>query len=162
MSRLRLLFAWLLMAAVPMQGFAAASMLYCGTAEAQHGWVQVQPMAAAHMRDAPVVGSRSAHDHAAHAYVQPDRTAIVHAATGHVVSAASEPVAGARQAPGADQPSPDGAHKCSVCAACCNSAAIFEVPHVVAMAPGPQAEPAEPFVRIHARATPVPDKPPRA
>jgi hypothetical protein len=35
MSRLRILFAWLLIAAVPMQGFAAASMLFCGMG-AQH------------------------------------------------------------------------------------------------------------------------------
>jgi hypothetical protein len=37
MSRLRLLFAWLLLAALPLQGFAAATMLFCGTgASASH------------------------------------------------------------------------------------------------------------------------------
>lgn len=37
MIRLRILLAWLLMATVPMQGFAAASMLFCGMgAEHQH------------------------------------------------------------------------------------------------------------------------------
>ena len=35
MSRFRLLFTWLLIAAVPMQAFAAASMLFCGMG-AQH------------------------------------------------------------------------------------------------------------------------------
>lgn len=31
MSRLRTLLAWLVLAAIPLQGLAAASMLYCGT-----------------------------------------------------------------------------------------------------------------------------------
>jgi hypothetical protein len=48
MIRLRILFAWLLMAAVPMQGFAAASMLFCG-----------QDAQQAHA---------AAHDHATHAH----------------------------------------------------------------------------------------------
>lgn len=37
---LRILFAWLLIAAVPMQGLAAASMLFCGTGAQQLAAVQ--------------------------------------------------------------------------------------------------------------------------
>ncbi len=40
MLMLRILFAWLLIAAVPMQGLAAASMLFCGMGAQQLGTVQ--------------------------------------------------------------------------------------------------------------------------
>ena len=52
MSRIRLLLAWLVMAAIPLQGFAAASMLFCGAAAGQGTAVVA-------MADGP-------HDHAAH------------------------------------------------------------------------------------------------
>lgn len=48
MMRLRLLLAWLLLAAVPLQGFAGASMLFCGGVPSHHAQ------------------SASAHDHAGH------------------------------------------------------------------------------------------------
>lgn len=57
---------------------------------------------------------------------------------------------------------PNLAHKCSVCASCCSIVALTEFPQLVAFAPVPQAELAEPFVLIHARPAQVPDKPPRA
>lgn len=44
MPVLRILFAWLLIAAVPMQGFAAASMLFCGMgAQHQHAAEASEP-----------------------------------------------------------------------------------------------------------------------
>jgi hypothetical protein len=55
-NRLRLLLAWLVMAAVPLQGFAAASMLFC--AAATHD-VKVQS------RQASVSAH---HDHAGHSH----------------------------------------------------------------------------------------------
>ena len=113
MLLLRILFAWLLIAAVPMQGFAAASMLMCGMGEQhQHTAQAGEP-----------------HDHAAH--TAPDA-------------------------------SPDADHTCSICAACCNGMALVGLNHLVAMAPAPQAEVAELFVRVHTLPAPVPDKPPRA
>ncbi|MFC5500167.1 hypothetical protein ACFPOE_21675 [Caenimonas terrae] len=49
-KRIRYLFAWLVLAALPLQGFAAASMLFCGMGAA-------------------VVGTAQAHhDHAAHSH----------------------------------------------------------------------------------------------
>ena len=126
---LRILFAWLLIAAVPMQGLAAASMLFCGMGVQQLHTVQTS----------------EPHDHAAmHGHgtgVEP----------GH--AQAADPTPGA---------SPDTTHKCSICAACCNGAALVGVDYVVAMAPAAQVELAEPFVLIRALPSPVPDKPPRA
>ena len=43
MLRIRLLFAWLVLAAIPLQGFAAASMLYCGLGSGHGAQVQSQP-----------------------------------------------------------------------------------------------------------------------
>ena len=57
---------------------------------------------------------------------------------------------------------PDSSHKCGVCASCCHAVAITSTPRAVAIAALPQADAAEPFVLIHPRASPVPDKPPRA
>lgn len=128
MSRIRLFLAWLVLAALPLQGFAAASMLFCGTGERQQA--QVQP----HAPDQ--------HDHAAHGHgpVQPKQ---------------------AQQGADSTAQLPDASHQCGVCASCCHSAAITETPRVLALAPPPQAEAAEPFVLIHPRPSPVPDKPPR-
>jgi cytochrome c553 len=54
LSRVRHLLAWLVLAALPMQGFAAASMLFCG--------MPAQPAAQVH---APAPDH---HDHAAHGH----------------------------------------------------------------------------------------------
>ena len=132
MSRFRLFLAWLVLAAIPLQGLAAASMLFCGMA-AHHAPAQV----AAAKQD--VAGE---HDHSQHsdaAEVQVEKTAD-----------------------DSGKQLPDVTHKCAVCASCCNSVAITEFPPLVAFAPVPQAELAEPFVLIHARPSQVPDKPPRA
>jgi hypothetical protein len=115
MSRFRLFLAWLIMAAIPLQGMAAASMLFCGMG-AHHGPAQVAVQAEA-----------GHHDHAQHG-----------------------------------KKSPDSSHKCPVCASCCHGAAIAQFASLAVLAPAPQAESAEPFVLIHARPSPVPDKPPRA
>lgn len=129
MPMLRILFAWLLIAAVPMQGFAAASMLLCGMgAQHQHAAKASEP-----------------HDHATlHSHTSD-------AAQGH-----------ARAADRAQGVSPDTGQKCSICAACCSGVALVGLDQVLAMAPAPRAELAEPFVLIHTLPNPVPDKPPRA
>lgn len=54
MARFRLLLAWLLMAALPLQGFAGAAMLFCGGVPAHH-------VQATGMHD------HAGHDHMAHA-----------------------------------------------------------------------------------------------
>ena len=71
MSVLRLVIAWLVMAALPLQGMAAASMLFCGQA--------------AHT----TVAAHGAHDHATHAL-----GGSAHAHHGHVDAHASPADAG--------------------------------------------------------------------
>ena len=133
MSVLRLLVAWLIMAAVPLQGFAAASMAFC---KGDHH-------AAASSRAAqPVPAKIGAHDHASHA----------HGVDSQVDNAA--------QSGGAELP--DATHKCGVCASCCHSLAIAQNLQWPSFSPGPQAESAEPFLLILSTPASVLDKPPRA
>lgn len=63
MYRLRILFAWLLMAAVPMQGFAAASMLLCSTGAQQH----------VHAAAQSTTSATAHHDHAIHGQAAQDK-----------------------------------------------------------------------------------------
>ena len=140
MSRLRLLLVWLLMAALPLHGLAAAAMLFCaaGThhAAARAGVVLADDGSGG-------AGVSAQHDHSSHDH-----------------GAALSPVT---DTAGTEGPNlPDAAHECGLCAACCHSVALSELPQLGALAPLPQAEWAEPFVLIHARPAPVPDKPPRA
>lgn len=143
MSRLRLLLAWLLMAALPLQGFAAASMLFCGD-ESQHTHAQAPTVAVSLADEAlPDLHGAGQHDHAGHQ----------HAGSQHQHQQLET-----KSAHGM----PDATHKCSVCAACCNCVALVGMTHTPVLAPAPQADLAEPFVLINARPSPVPDKPPRA
>lgn len=128
------------MAAIPVQGFAAASMLFCGM---EKGATQVQTaIASPALPDEYQSQAAVHHEHASH---------------DHGMSGSHESVS-----PDTKHGAPEAAHKCSICAACCNSVAIIGVDFAIVAAPAPQAELAEPFVLIAARATPVPDKPPRA
>jgi hypothetical protein len=129
MSRIRILFAWLVLAALPLQGFAAATMLFCGLGEGPAA--QVAVVASSH------------EDHAAHGHV-------------HVAKAKSN-----KSGEGKQQ-LPDPSHKCGACAACCPGAAVASTARVLAVADLPQAEAADPFVRIDPLPSTVPDKPPRA
>ena len=138
LSRLRLLLALLVMAALPLQGLAAATMAFCGGP--QHGRAHAaQPVA-------PAAHAAESHDHS------------VHAQGDHGGGAHADPLAG--------QASPsslsDLNHVCGICAACCHGAAIDSFAQWPAFAPLPQASWAEPFVLIHATPSGVPDKPPRA
>ena len=135
MLRIRLLFAWLVLVAIPLQGFAAASMLYCGMGPG-HG-AQVQPRSAS--SDPP--GDH--HDHAGGAHR--------HAKVEKVEKSLDEKVQ-----------LPDSSHKCGVCASCGHSAAMTETPRSLAVTSMPQARAVAPLVIIHPRPSPVPDKPPRA
>lgn len=149
MRMLRLVIAWLVMAALPLQGMAAASMLFCG-AEAH------APVAAA-----------GAHDHAAHGHFEQGHgTASGSAAHSHHHGAGQ---AEQSAAPGGEQGEPQGSaglpddgHACPICAACCNLVALSESP-----APGwaldtPAVQPVQGSTRVSTRHAPAPDKPPRA
>ena len=134
MSLLRLLVAWLIMAAVPLQGLAAASMVFC---KGDHH------AAASSQAYEPGRAGSGAHDHASHSH--------------ELETPAPQDL---NQA--ADAEFPDVAHKCGVCASCCHSLAIAEFPHWPSFSPAPQAELAEPFLLILTTPSSVLDKPPRA
>ncbi len=88
--------------------------------------------------------------------------AVAESASDHSKSSPADEVQIKKASDSTGKKLPGAAHKCGVCASCCNLAAIAEFPQLVAFAPVPQAELAEPFVLIHARPSQVPDKPPRA
>lgn len=136
MFRIRVFFAWLIVAAIPLQGLAASSMLFCGMG-LHHAHVAAQ----ADKSLSSSVAS-AGHDHSKH---------------GHASDVQSK-----KTSDNAGKKVPGAAHKCAVCASCCNIVGITEFPQLVAFAPVPQAELAELFVLIHARPSRVPDKPPRA
>jgi hypothetical protein len=123
MLRARLILAWLLMAALPLQGFAAVSMALCKERAQAQAVVQDEN-----------------HHHHQHSI-----------ATGHE----------AHHDEGNTQ-DVDSTHTCAVCAACCHVVAINELEFQLQVSSPPSAGSAEPFVLIHARPSPVPDKPPRA
>lgn len=132
MSRFRLLFAWLLLTALPLQGFAAASMLFCGIGTLYGAHVQTvhQTMAAA------------SHDHSVHRH-------------GHAVPLEDPSPASTAQLP-------ESPPQCGVCASCCNGIALTDMPEPVAGAALPQAGAGQLFVLIHPRPSTVPERPPRA
>jgi hypothetical protein len=136
MSHLRLVIAWLLMAAIPLQGLAAATMAFC--AGEHHG----QP--------AQVAAEAGVHKHA---------EGVTH---DHSAAATEAKDSGTSGQALASRALPDAGHKCGVCASCCYSVAIAQSTHWPAFVPLPQAELAEPFVLIHAPPSQLPDKPPRA
>jgi hypothetical protein len=144
MLRLRLFLLWLVMAALPLQGWAAATMLYCGPAQksAAHANVHAQQAASHHheMQD-QMLGEH--HD--------------VHAALAqHHVDA--DDAAGSEGA----QPVADTPHTCGVCATCCHGVALAQTPQWPSITAAPGADLVEPLLFVLARPSPVPDKPPRA
>jgi hypothetical protein len=133
MPYLRLL-AWFLMFAIPIQGFAATSMVFCGQGMGHHAQV------AQHKHPA----GTPAHEHAQHQSkfkFAPD-TGMVKLGDG--------------------KSAPDLMHKCGVCASCCNAVALPQTALLVAPDLPLQAGPAEPLMAVHSRPLLVPDKPPRA
>jgi hypothetical protein len=135
MPYLRLLLAWAIMFAIPVQGLAAATMLFCGQGTAHHAQAAAVPH-----EHAP---GAAAHDHAAHA------------------AQAEAAQQGGHVKPGGET-APDLMHKCSVCASCCHAIGMAPGPLVV-LADGPgRAAPAEPVMAAYSRPSLVPDKPPRA
>lgn len=149
MPRLRTFFAWLLLLALPLQGMAAASMLYCAGGAAGHG---VHAAVGADAADA--------------AGVAPHRHAPGAAPHGHASAPDPGPVGtDANDGTGATSPMaslPDAGHSCGVCGGCCSSAALVQAVRSTRAGALPQAAPSEPRALVTAYTVPVPDKPPRA
>jgi len=133
MPRLRLLFTWLLLAVLPLQGFAAASMLPCGPMQQAAAWTA--PMDSAHDH-----GPSHAHPGSSHGH---------HAGQGHAPSSSGADLA-------------DEGHSCSACAAACHAVALTGETAQVAIASSPAAPLSQAVARFDSRRPPVPDKPPSA
>ncbi|MDM0104260.1 hypothetical protein QTH97_04900 [Variovorax sp. J22R24] len=136
MSRVRVFLLWLVMFAVPFQGYAAASMALCGTPEPASKVAMAESHAA----------------HSAHA-ASDDPAARHHDAASHAEHGSS----GAKTS----HAHSDASHKCSTCVAChavaLTSDTVVAPAHVL-----PQADPTQPASAMADVASRVPDKPPRA
>ncbi|MES2188519.1 MAG: hypothetical protein V4454_00230 [Pseudomonadota bacterium] len=138
MSRFRHLLLCLMMLALPLQGFAAASMLYCGMGAGHDAKAAHAEMNSSHHQMADAMGVQ--HEHGKH----------------------DKAMQAVKQSPDSQKKLPDSTHKCGICAACCSVIAIADFPQTVELQPSPKADLAEPFILIHAVPSRLPDKPPRA
>ncbi|MGR4867840.1 hypothetical protein ACIPRI_03105 [Variovorax sp. LARHSF232] len=132
MPRLRALLLWVLMLAVPFQGYAAATMVLCALPAQQAGVRNDAGPAAAHdhakhMQHGEMAQQDDAHDSADHDQVAVDATQ----------------------------------HKCSTCGSC-HAAALISAPLPDAFHPLPQARLAEPIDARASLAPRALFKPPRA
>lgn len=147
MSIHRLVIAWLVMAALPLQGIAAASMLFCDQAARS-----------------TVAQAASGHDHEAHGHGA-DGGHASHAHDGDVSFKAEQwaKLSGAQadSAQGGAGLVDDG-HACPICASCCNLVALSETPTLSLAGDSPEAQPFQGPTRVFTRHSPTPDKPPRA
>jgi hypothetical protein len=148
----RLIVAWLVMAALPLQGLAAASMLFCH--QAAHSTVLEGQGAHDHGAHGDRSGAHQAdgHDHASHNHGQ-----VADAGSG---SGSDSEVAHASQ--GAAEGSAVDGHACPICASCCNLVALPEPLSLSLAADSPAAQPLHEPARVITRDSPAPDKPPRA
>ena len=138
MLRFRHLLLCLMMLALPLQGFAAASMLFCGLRSSAQG--QSGPQLAATHHHGADAGRAAQHDHSKH----------------------GKAVKLVKQSPETVKQLPDSSHTCGVCASCCNLVVLAEFPWTVQAQALPHAELPEPFVQIRAVPSRLLEKPPRA
>ncbi|WP_431094518.1 hypothetical protein [Polaromonas aquatica] len=122
-----------------MQGFASVSMQYCGK-NVDHMVLQ-----------APA----DPQDHHHHAGASED-------ALDHAMHAETTQATGFEQAPDAQNQLPDAAHKCGVCASCCNLVGMTAAARTVAIHSISGAVYIEPSALIHSVPSALPEKPPRA
>ena len=143
MFKLRLILAWLVMAALPLQGFAAASMLFCGL---DRGAVAQ-----------PASGGRASDEHhhtAVHA------AGVEHSAHEHESHSHAKAYSGSGTTEPADQDAKG--HACPICASCCHVVAVGGVDPLRQTDIPPSVEPVAPVFRVATRVATIPDKPPRA
>ncbi len=141
---IRTVLTWLLVLALPVQGFAASSMLLCGTSLGRQNAVMVTHDRAVTATHHPA--AMAGHDHAAMMAAAAVASASGQAEALPVLAPAHGTSGADAAAVKADDPS--GA-KCSVCAACCHAAAMVSAalvldiipaaPSYGAMAAAPQA-----------------------
>ena len=135
MVSLRAILLWLMMLAVPFQGYAAAAMAFCAPATAHSSLGMV-------------------HDHSGHDHAMLD-------AEHHHADVSSDDGADHHDASSAHDDSSDTSHKCGNCASC-HSVGMTPTLDTPILRGLPQADLAEPL-RVMATVSPsVPHKPPRA
>lgn len=159
MSIVRLIVTWLVMAALPLQGLAAASMLFCD--QANHSTISERQAAHdhgshghghGHQASSSASGQQDAgHDHASHD----------HGGQGGLGDAGPD-MQGKHSAQSADKGSTVDDHACPICASCCNLVALSEPLSLGSAADLPTAQPLHEPARVITRDSPTPDKPPRA
>lgn len=140
MVRLRVLLAWLLLAAIPLQGLAAASMLYCGGQHHGAAPAAHEP-AVGHGAFASAAAGR--HDHTLHGHGARSRASKQQDQTSALTLL------------------PDASHKCGVCAACCYGVALTPSGDVLQFVPVAPLQAPEPLARVPDVSVQLPDKPPR-
>ncbi|TWO70045.1 hypothetical protein FN976_17040 [Caenimonas sedimenti] len=132
------------MAALPLQGMAAASMLFCGSQAA----ARVAQTASHQGHHASM--NKAGHDHAAHGHAAPQ-----------VEAAQVEAAQADGAAPAADNGSQQS-HSCPICASCSQAQAVGGFSSLPPALPASSAEPSQPAVRVSSQTPTLPDKPPRA
>lgn len=140
MGKFRFLFAWLLMAALPLQGFAATSMLFCG----------MERMTMSQTSS----GSRTA-------YEPNDRADVVMQDIAVSMDSQIQTMAGPDAGTMAQVHHKMQGHGCSVCAFSCQLVVIALIDRVPNASSPLSIEPEHPVVRVVTRSTSVPEKPPR-
>ena len=136
MLRFRTLLLWLMMLALPIQGFAAASMLLCG-------------VGASNLPN-PVLVSPAMEHHAA------DDSFVQHKHFSRMGMSDTS-----AQSPHVQKHFTDATHKCGICTACCSAVWIHDLPVSAAFTAPPPADLAEPVVSIRIVTSRLPEKPPR-
>lgn len=149
MVRFRILVAWLILLALPLQGAAAVSLRMCGPAahavDAVHAGHPAGADAGTHRAHSDPAGHAG---HAAHAHFGHTST-DTHALAG--TGTTGDPVIDA---------STD--HSCAFCAFCGHGLALGTSPPVSRASAPPEQLAAAPLARLAWLSLPVPDKPPRA
>jgi cytochrome c553 len=135
MLHLRAILLWLMMLAVPFQGYAAVAMAFCAP-EPTHS------------------SSGAVHDHSRHDHG-------TQGAEHHHASVSSDDSSGHHDALGAHDDSSDASHKCGNCAAC-HSVGMTPTLDTPILHGLPQADLAEPLRAMATVSPSVPHKPPRA
>ena len=141
MHRVRLFVLWIMMFAVPFQGYAAAAMVFCGSGHAG------------------AVAETSAELSRGHGHA-PHRHSGGHADPHH--EAAQDAKQPAKDSAGKTASAePDAMHKCGTCGAC-HATALTSTLEIAVFNDLPRADLAELAVAVATLAPSVLDKPPRA
>jgi hypothetical protein len=158
----RTLCIWWLALALPVQGWAAAAMLFCGTGATRHVHAPASVHAPAQVHtpaQALAVGQRVSSG----AVVHPDHPAMANEAVPHCHGhAASPPDHGSPKAENADGPdlmSPHG--PCSVCIDCCSMLALPAASALAQSVPPAEELHALRVQPVTSRVTDTPERPPR-